>query len=69
MEILDSHEAIMWLAIASMIALASVTGMYINRFFIHRAHRRALADLKRRILRELADSPHHESEHSTQYVE
>ena len=42
------HDILMWIAIASLVVLVSTTGMYINRFFIHRAHRRALAELHRR---------------------
>lgn len=45
---LDMHDILMWIAIASLVVLVSTTGMYINRFFIHRAHRRALAELHRR---------------------
>lgn len=45
---LNMHDILMWIAIASLVVLVSTTGMYINRFFIHRAHRRALAELHRR---------------------
>lgn len=42
------HDILMWIAIISLVILVAMTGMYINRFFIHRAHRRALAELHRR---------------------
>ena len=45
---LDIHVFFFLFAIASLVVLVSTTGMYINRFFIHRAHRRALAELHRR---------------------
>ena len=49
---LEPREILLWIAIIAVIALAAMTGMLINRFFIHRAHRRALAELRRRILEE-----------------
>lgn len=45
---LDVHAILMWIAIISLVILVSMTGMYLNRFFIHRAHRRALDELHRR---------------------
>lgn len=45
---LAMHDILMWIAIISLVILVAMTGMYINRFFIHRAHRRALAELHRR---------------------
>lgn len=45
---LESYDILMWIAIISLVILVAMTGMYINRFFIHRAHRRALAELHRR---------------------
>lgn len=45
---LEMHDILMWIAIISLVILVAMTGMYINRFFIHRAHRRALAELHRR---------------------
>ena len=54
---LEPREILLWIAIIAIIALAATTGMLINRFFIHRAHRRALDDLRRRILEEASFSP------------
>ncbi|MDE6065376.1 MAG: hypothetical protein K2G27_00965 [Duncaniella sp.] len=48
MQILDLHAILMWITIISLVVLVALTGMSINRFFIHRAHRRALAELHRR---------------------
>lgn len=47
---LDSHEILMWLAIIALIVFVSMTGMCINRVYIHRAHRKALAELRRRAI-------------------
>ena len=47
---LDTHEILMWLAIIAIIVLVSITGMCINRVYIHRAHRKALAELRRRVI-------------------
>ncbi|MBD5332801.1 MAG: hypothetical protein HDR97_03480 [Bacteroides sp.] len=58
---IEPRELLTWIAIIAIIALAATTGMLINRFLIHRAHRRALAELRRRILEEpspLSDSPY-----------
>lgn len=54
---LEPREILLWIAIIAIIALAATTGMLINRFFIHRAHRRALAELRRRILEEASFAP------------
>ncbi|MCM1521793.1 MAG: hypothetical protein NC039_03970 [Muribaculaceae bacterium] len=48
MNILDSHDLLMWGVVIALVILASLTGMWLNRFFTHRAHRRALAELRRR---------------------
>ena len=47
---LDLHDILLWVVIISLVVLATVTGMYINRMFMHRAHRRALQELRRRTL-------------------
>ena len=47
MHLISQNEFFMWLAIAAMVLLVSVTGMYINRFVTHRAHRQALMELRR----------------------
>lgn len=52
MDILDTHDALMLIAIIAVVALAALTGMCINKVYIHHAHRRALSELKRRILEE-----------------
>lgn len=44
----DPHDILMWIAIIGLVLLMARTGMYINRFFIYRAHRRAIAELHRR---------------------
>ncbi len=64
---LEPREILLWIAIVAIIALAATTGMLINRFFIHRAHRRALDELRRRILEEAAYVP--ESSFSYRAVE
>lgn len=51
---IEPREFLTWIAIIAIIALAATTGMLINRFLIHRAHRRALNELRRRILEEAA---------------
>ena len=48
MQLLDIQSILMWITIISLVVLVALTGMSINRFFIHRAHRRALAELRRR---------------------
>lgn len=50
MNILDTRELLMWGAIIALVLLASATGMWLNRYFTHRAHRRALDELRRRAL-------------------
>ncbi len=48
MQPLDIQSILLWITIISLVVLVALTGMSINRFFIHRAHRRALAELHRR---------------------
>lgn len=48
MQPLDLQSILMWITIISLVFLVAMTGLSINRFFIHRAHRRALAELHRR---------------------
>ncbi|MDE6394021.1 MAG: hypothetical protein K2K77_01655 [Duncaniella sp.] len=48
MQPLDLQSILMWITIICLVFLVAMTGMSINRFFIHRAHRRALAELHRR---------------------
>ena len=50
MATLDIRTLLLWLGIVSLVILVTVTGMFINRFFTYRAHRRALAALKERSL-------------------
>ncbi|MCM1163058.1 MAG: hypothetical protein NC339_02235 [Muribaculaceae bacterium] len=50
MNILDTHDFLMWGAVIALVLLATLTGMWLNRFFTYRAHRRALAELRRRAL-------------------
>ena len=45
---LDIRELCMLGCLIALVALVSFTGMCINRYFIHRAHRRALDELHRR---------------------
>lgn len=56
MQLIASNEFFMWLAIAAMVLLVSVTGMYINRFMTYRAHRRALVELHRRAMEARPDA-------------
>lgn len=39
----------------ALVFLAARTGMLINSFFIHRAHRKALAELRRRTLEHIGE--------------
>ena len=55
MQPLDLQSILMWITIISLVFLVAMTGMSINRFFIHRAHRRALAELHRRAFERVAD--------------
>ncbi|MDE6557032.1 MAG: hypothetical protein K2K55_08740 [Duncaniella sp.] len=50
MQFISQNEFFLWLAIAAMVLMVSLTGMYINRFMMYRAHRRALDELRRRAL-------------------
>lgn len=63
---IDIHAILMWIAIISLVILVSMTGMYLNRFFIYRAHRRALAELHRRATE--ADEVHSSMHTSTEPV-
>lgn len=45
MELLDERTLIIWLVIVALVAIVSLTGMFLNRFFIYRAHRKALEEL------------------------
>ena len=67
---IDIHAILMWIAIISLVILVSMTGMYLNRFFIHRAHRRALAELHRRATetKEAHTSMHNSTETVTETV-
>lgn len=49
---LDTREILFWIAVIAVFGLATLTGMLVNRFLMYRAHRRALAELRRRILEE-----------------
>lgn len=46
MELLDERTLVIWLVIVAIVAVVSLTGMFLNRFFIYRAHRKALEELK-----------------------
>lgn len=46
MEPLDERSLVMWIFIVAIVGVVALTGMFLNRFFIRRAHRRALAELK-----------------------
>ncbi|GEM_PF-1970151 len=50
MNILDYQDLMMWGVIIALVVLATMTGMWLNRFFTHRAHRRAIAELRRRAM-------------------
>ncbi len=45
-----SHDIMTWGVIIALVLLTTMTGMWLNRFFTYRAHRRALAELRRRAL-------------------
>lgn len=45
---LDERTLLLWLGIILLVITVTVSGMLLNRFFTHRAHRRALAELRRR---------------------
>lgn len=47
MNILDYNDLMMWGVIIALVVLATMTGMWLNRFF---THRRAIAELRRRAL-------------------
>lgn len=44
---IDERTFFLWIGIVALVALVSVTGMIINRYFTYRAHRRALDELRR----------------------
>ncbi len=46
MEPLDDRSLMIWILIVVIVSIISLTGMFLNRFFIRRAHRKALAELK-----------------------
>ena len=46
MNILDYNDLMMWGVIIALVVLATMTGMWLNRFFTHRA----IAELRRRAL-------------------
>lgn len=48
---IDFKEIMMWGAVMALVVLVTYTGACINRFFVHRAHRRALAELQSHALR------------------
>ncbi len=43
---IDERTLLLWLGIVILVAAVSVTGMLVNRYLTHRAHRRALEELK-----------------------
>lgn len=47
---IDFEDFMMLGAITALVVLVTYTGVCINRFFVHRAHRRALAELQSRAL-------------------
>lgn len=47
MNILDYTDLLMWIAIIALVVLTTRTAMWLNRFFIYRAHRKALDHLRR----------------------
>lgn len=46
MELLDERTLLIWLIIVAIVGAVSLTGMFLNRFFIYRAHRKALEEMK-----------------------
>lgn len=46
MNIPGIHEILMWLVIIALVVLVAMSGMCLNRMYIHRAHRKALAELQ-----------------------
>lgn len=45
-----SHDIMTWGVIIALVILTTMTGVWLNRFFTYRAHRRALAELRRRAM-------------------
>lgn len=65
MNIPGIHEILMWLVIIALVVLVAMSGMCLNRMYIHRAHRKALAELRRRVMEERYDEErYHEMERS-----
>ncbi|MCM1051888.1 MAG: hypothetical protein NC349_07985 [Paenibacillus sp.] len=65
MNIPGIHEILMWLVIIALVVLVAMSGMCLNRMYIHRAHRKALAELRRRVMEEHYDEErYHEMERS-----
>lgn len=52
---LEMQEILFWSTIIAIVALTVITGRMINRFLTYRAHRRALAELRRRALSSFPD--------------
>ena len=46
MNILDTHDLLMWGIIIASVLLATLAGMWLNRLMTYRAHRRALAAMR-----------------------
>lgn len=74
MEPIDGRSLVIWIGIVAMVVLFSFAGMYLNRYFIHRAHRRALEGLKSQRVKVVAHSGAVDcgsfcSEHAAQDVE
>lgn len=46
MELLDERTLLIWLIIVAIVGAVSLTGMFLNRFFIYRAHRKAIEEMK-----------------------
>lgn len=45
MEPIDERTLLFWIGIISMVFIVSLAGMLINRYFIYRAHRKAIEEL------------------------
>lgn len=65
MNIPGIHDILMWLVIIALVVLVAMSGMCLNRMYIHRAHRKAIAELHRRLMEESChEEPYHEMERS-----
>lgn len=42
---IDEHTFLLWIGLAIIVSAVSATGMIINRYLTHRAHRRAIEQL------------------------